>query len=634
MKLSIAMMVKNESKYLDKCLSSLEPILHSISSELIIVDTGSTDNTVEIAKKYTDKLYFHKWNNDFSDMRNITINYCSGEWIFIIDGDEVLEKPQSIIDALTLRLDKEYNTLFIRVKSLHSEYDLSSYSTLTSPRIFKNDGNFKYEGKVHNQPVHKEPNLLLNSEIVHYGYVTNDPELMERKFKRTARILKNELEKEPNNIYYLYQLGKSYYLHKDLQESIEKYENAYKILEKKKLKKNFAQLYMPFALAYSTNKQNKEAIKIGKEGIKLFEGYLDLYYIVAKSLEALGESSEAIYYYKEFIKVYDDFYHYKISQDPSITIEYRNNSYKDAVLIRLSEHNININKYEEALKYAIDIKNEHNKIIYLIEIYIKMKQYTKIRGLYFEIKEENKSLFVNKLEDIIKLITKEEKDKIKNIFSQGEEEYFKLNQFRLKDSKEKDTDKLLKEIDFDKMPSFYGEMILNKWDNKGLIFSVLKKLQNNTIQSIFQWMINQELQVYWKDNVEQEILNLQLEKLNFQKNRIYAILIKVILLNKMEFYKITKNSIIDEKYNNIFQEYIYIYTNYLEFVYNMDRSRLFYKNLEPSEKQMFSIIFAMEAYKSQKYSLAVKYFKEAAEEYPYLADLLGNYSNKMLKEVL
>ncbi|MCS4466336.1 hypothetical protein JTS99_08140 [Clostridium botulinum] len=70
-------------------------------------------------------------------MRNITIDYCSGEWIFIIDGDEVLEEPQSIIDALTLKLDKEYNTLFIRVKSLHSEYDLNSYSILTSQGYLK-----------------------------------------------------------------------------------------------------------------------------------------------------------------------------------------------------------------------------------------------------------------------------------------------------------------------------------------------------------------------------------------------------------------------------------------------------------------------------------------------------------------
>ena len=54
------MMVKNEEKYLDQCLSSLKPIRKKITSELIIVDTGSTDSTVNIARKYTDKIYFHE----------------------------------------------------------------------------------------------------------------------------------------------------------------------------------------------------------------------------------------------------------------------------------------------------------------------------------------------------------------------------------------------------------------------------------------------------------------------------------------------------------------------------------------------------------------------------------------------
>ncbi|NFL56365.1 glycosyl transferase, partial [Clostridium botulinum] len=80
--------------------------------------------------------------------------------------------------------------------------------------------------------------------------------------------------------------------------------------------------------------------------------------------------------------------------------------------------------------------------------------------------------------------------------------------------------------------------------------------------------------------------------------------------------------------------YIYLYTNYLKFIYKVDNSRLFYKHLEGWEKQIFSIIFAREAYELGKYSLAIKYFKEAAEQYPYLADLLGNYSRKLLKEVL
>ena len=64
MLLSVVMIVKNEEKYLDKTLHALKDLRRDIDSELIILDTGSTDNTVEIAKKYTDKVYFAKWNEE------------------------------------------------------------------------------------------------------------------------------------------------------------------------------------------------------------------------------------------------------------------------------------------------------------------------------------------------------------------------------------------------------------------------------------------------------------------------------------------------------------------------------------------------------------------------------------------
>ena len=82
MKLSIAMMVKNEEKYLQECLEALQPLREAVDSELIIVDTGSEDRTVEIARQFTDKVYFHRWNNDFAAMRNKTIEYAT-EWLLI-----------------------------------------------------------------------------------------------------------------------------------------------------------------------------------------------------------------------------------------------------------------------------------------------------------------------------------------------------------------------------------------------------------------------------------------------------------------------------------------------------------------------------------------------------------------------
>ncbi|NLD49170.1 MAG: glycosyltransferase, partial [Clostridiaceae bacterium] len=91
MKLSICMMVKDEEKNLDRCLNSLVPLLEKVDGELIIVDTGSKDGTVEIAKKYTDKIYFKQWYNDFSGMRNYSTSLAKGEWIFIVDADEELQ---------------------------------------------------------------------------------------------------------------------------------------------------------------------------------------------------------------------------------------------------------------------------------------------------------------------------------------------------------------------------------------------------------------------------------------------------------------------------------------------------------------------------------------------------------------
>ncbi|WP_462392711.1 glycosyltransferase, partial [Clostridium cadaveris] len=83
--LSIVMIVKDEEKNIRRTLSSLKSINNFISTELIILDTGSKDNTVKIARDFTEHVYFSKWNQNFSDMRNKSIRYAKGEWILILD---------------------------------------------------------------------------------------------------------------------------------------------------------------------------------------------------------------------------------------------------------------------------------------------------------------------------------------------------------------------------------------------------------------------------------------------------------------------------------------------------------------------------------------------------------------------
>ena len=101
-KLSLCMIVKNEEKFLAGCLESVKNIV----DEIIIVDTGSTDKTIEIANSYNAKVYHFEWKNDFSLARNESIKHATGDWILILDADERLAITLTTSPAVALSDDK------------------------------------------------------------------------------------------------------------------------------------------------------------------------------------------------------------------------------------------------------------------------------------------------------------------------------------------------------------------------------------------------------------------------------------------------------------------------------------------------------------------------------------------------
>lgn len=90
--ISVGLIVKNEEARLEKCLAAIKRVLDEVPGEIVVVDTGSTDGTVEIAKKYTDKVYDFEWIDDFAAARNFGLSKCSGEWFMYLDADEVLDE--------------------------------------------------------------------------------------------------------------------------------------------------------------------------------------------------------------------------------------------------------------------------------------------------------------------------------------------------------------------------------------------------------------------------------------------------------------------------------------------------------------------------------------------------------------
>ena len=180
------MIVKDEEKFLPQCLDSIKDVV----DEMIIVDTGSTDRTVEIAESYGAKVYHHPWQGSFSEARNHSLKYATCEWILQIDADEELEAKDVPILYAALK-HEEYSSIFVALLSQMPDGISKNYFQ----RIYRN-GKAHYEGIVHNQLICKGNALITEIRFHHYGYNLN-PEQMKKKHKRTEALLKKQIAENP-----------------------------------------------------------------------------------------------------------------------------------------------------------------------------------------------------------------------------------------------------------------------------------------------------------------------------------------------------------------------------------------------------------------------------------------------------
>jgi glycosyltransferase involved in cell wall biosynthesis len=383
MLLSICMMVKNEEKNLERCLKSLQSIRDAVSSELIIVDTGSDDNTVEIAKQFTEKVYFHPWENDFSAIRNISLRYGTGEWFFVIDADEKLENEQQLIQFLKSPQRNQYGVVAITTKNVTDMDNPHSYSSMIGFRLFKNDGYFHFEGAIHNQARFKGETLAMPEVyLMHYGYISTDKELMERKFIRTGTILKQELEKDPTNIYYWTQLSVTYAMHKDYADAIECVEKAYTLLPEKKTP-NFMFVLLHMILVYQHENMFEKVAEVCREAISIKEGYLDVYYYYAESQAVLKNYQEAFIYYEKYLDLLTK--RQQLEERDVTIIEYSVSCEQVAYSNLLRLYKQEVNDYEKALYYAKKITDPHfikSNLVNTIYLYIVLEKYSELRNYY------------------------------------------------------------------------------------------------------------------------------------------------------------------------------------------------------------------------------------------------------------
>ena len=221
--ISLCMIVKNEETTLESCLSSVTGVI----DEIIIVDTGSTDRTKEIALRYTDKVFDYTWNNSFADARNFSISKASNDFVLIMDSDEiVVESNLNEIKKLIKQNPKKIGRIIINNEYIRAGEGYKYQERVN--RLFSKKY-FKYEGNIHEQVIARDGlddetyNIPLT--LVHSGY-EGDLETRQKKTKRNIELLNIALKDKPSDPYILYQLGKSYYMEEDYVSACSYFEQA------------------------------------------------------------------------------------------------------------------------------------------------------------------------------------------------------------------------------------------------------------------------------------------------------------------------------------------------------------------------------------------------------------------------
>lgn len=210
--LSLCMIVKNEDKVLDRCLASVK----SLVDEIIIVDTGSTDRTKEIAAKYTDNIYSFEWDSDFAAARNESIRHALGRWILILDADEYVQPTGH--DKLRQYLEENRNDqpcgLILSVMNYGgSGHDESNVTESTGARLFINNHSIRYIEPIHEQLTsdYGTPLFTPYPFVIHHTGYTTQVVREKNKSERNLSILeKMNKGDQLNSPYFCFVLGNEY----------------------------------------------------------------------------------------------------------------------------------------------------------------------------------------------------------------------------------------------------------------------------------------------------------------------------------------------------------------------------------------------------------------------------------------
>ena len=281
------MIVLNEEHCLARALDSVK----EIADEIIIVDTGSTDRTKEIARQYIDKVYDLPWEDDFSKARNFSLSKATCDWILVIDADEVIADE----DHETLRMMMEekdnaayafkqvsytndiaqYNYTPLIENTYEHKYkrytnNFSGYIPCNIIRLFRNNLDIHFEGAVHesvDSSCKGKGNVVKTDLWLHHYQFERGADAMKEKQLKYLRIYEKNIEDYHDKARAYRDIGSVYYTYvNDYEKALNNFKKSLELNDKNK------KTYVGLGMCYVKQNRINEAIKVFEMGLQIFPG--------------------------------------------------------------------------------------------------------------------------------------------------------------------------------------------------------------------------------------------------------------------------------------------------------------------------------------------------------------------------
>jgi glycosyltransferase involved in cell wall biosynthesis len=220
--ISVCIIAKNEEEHMRVFLESIRKAFKGKPVEIVVLDTGSTDKTRDIAVELADKVADFKWISDFSAARNRSIELASHEWILVLDCDENVVSADFNDLQRFIREEPENIGQLLR----HNHYPMNGTDAVYNDRVerFFNRRRFNYTAPIHEQvtPIKDKPYSTrpIDLAVDHSGY-NGSEEQLKAKARRNNELLFKMLEDDPENPYLYFQVGQSYNLLDEYEKAAE-----------------------------------------------------------------------------------------------------------------------------------------------------------------------------------------------------------------------------------------------------------------------------------------------------------------------------------------------------------------------------------------------------------------------------